>query len=100
MIIEFEEKLLDLIDAQVVNASSDELFAGGYLRGHISLSAAQCEEEGITELDVLKQRIEQSLEAARSELSPATARLWLSFGNSWPRKRNQTIRYYRESRHE
>ncbi|EEY51286.1 conserved hypothetical protein [Vibrio cholerae CT 5369-93] len=45
MIIEFEEKLLDLIDAQVVNASSDELFAGGYLRGHISLSAAQCEEE-------------------------------------------------------
>ncbi|PAR30311.1 YfcL family protein [Vibrio metoecus] len=80
MIIEFEEKLLDLIDAQVVNASSDELFAGGYLRGHISLSAAQCEEEGITELDVLKQRIEQSLEVARSELSPAdraiVAELW------------------------
>ncbi|ELJ8532012.1 YfcL family protein [Vibrio cholerae] len=80
MIIEFEEKLLDLIDAQVVNASSDELFAGGYLRGHISLSAAQCEEEGITELDVLKQRIEQSLETARSELSPAdraiVAELW------------------------
>ncbi|EJL6950978.1 YfcL family protein [Vibrio cholerae] len=80
MIIEFEEKLLDLIDAQVVNASSDELFAGGYLCGHISLSAAQCEEEGITELDVLKQRIEQSLEAARSELSPAdraiVAELW------------------------
>ena len=50
MIIEFEEKLLDLIDAQVVNASSDELFAGGYL------------------------------EAARSELSPAdraiVAELW------------------------
>ncbi|EEY51285.1 hypothetical protein VIH_001729 [Vibrio cholerae CT 5369-93] len=35
---------------------------------------------GITELDVLKQRIEQSLEAARSELSPAdraiVAELW------------------------
>ncbi|ENM5742158.1 YfcL family protein [Vibrio metoecus] len=80
MIIEFEEKLLELIDTQVENASSDELFAGGYLRGHISLSAAQCEEDGITELDVLKQRIEQSLEAARSELSPAdrsiVAELW------------------------
>ncbi|KQB05429.1 hypothetical protein CGT94_12615 [Vibrio metoecus] len=80
MIIEFEEKLLELIDTQVENASSDELFAGGYLRGHISLSAAQCEEDGITELDVFKQRIEQSLEAARSELSPAdrsiVAELW------------------------
>ncbi|ENM5904439.1 YfcL family protein [Vibrio mimicus] len=80
MIIEFEEKLLELIDAQVENASTDELFAGGYLRGHISLSAAQCEEEGVTELDIFKQRIEESLEAARSELSPAdraiVAQLW------------------------
>lgn len=80
MIIEFEEKLLELIDAQVENASSDELFAGGYLRGHISLSAAQCEEEGVIELDTLKQRIEESLEAARSELSPTdraiVAGLW------------------------
>lgn len=100
MIIEFEEKLLDLIDAQVVNASSDELFAGGYLRGHISLSAAQCEEEGITELDVLKQRIEQSLEAARSELSPADRAIVASFGNSWPRRRNQTIQFDRESHYQ
>ncbi|NMV42294.1 YfcL family protein, partial [Vibrio parahaemolyticus] len=39
MIIEFEEKLLELIDARIETASDDELFAGGYLRGHISLSA-------------------------------------------------------------
>ncbi|MGY3570353.1 YfcL family protein [Vibrio sp. SCSIO 43135] len=71
MIIEFEEKLLDMIDARIQSASDDELFAGGYLRGHISLSAASCEEDGIAELDVLKQRIEQSLEDARSELTPA-----------------------------
>lgn len=80
MIIEFEEKLLELIDAQVANASSDELFAGGYLRGHISLSAAQCEEEGVTELEIFKQRIEESLDAARAELSPVdrsiVAELW------------------------
>ncbi|KJJ57486.1 hypothetical protein VC77_08920 [Vibrio cholerae] len=80
MIIEFEEKLLDLIDAQVVNASSDELFAGGYLVDTFHFLRRLCEEEGITELDVLKQRIEQSLEAARSELSPAdraiVAELW------------------------
>ncbi|MEP8021006.1 YfcL family protein, partial [Vibrio parahaemolyticus] len=28
MIIEFEEKLLELIDARIENASDDELFAG------------------------------------------------------------------------
>ena len=70
MIIEFEEKLLELIDARISSASDDELFAGGYLRGHISLSAASCEEEGINDIDTLKQRIEASLNAARSELTP------------------------------
>ncbi len=71
MIIEFEEKLLELIDARIETASDDELFAGGYLRGHISLSAASCEEDGINELDELKSRIANSLDQARSELSPA-----------------------------
>lgn len=71
MIIEFEEKLLELIDARISSASDDELFAGGYLRGHISLSAASCEEEGINDIDTLKARIDASLEAARSELTPA-----------------------------
>ncbi|EKO3817813.1 YfcL family protein [Vibrio harveyi] len=71
MIIEFEEKLLELIDARIETASDDELFAGGYLRGHISLSAAACEEEGINDVAELKFRIENSLEEARSELTPA-----------------------------
>ncbi|MGL4192685.1 MAG: YfcL family protein [Vibrio sp.] len=93
MIIEFEEKLLALIDAQVAHASNDELFAGGYLRGHISLSAAQCEEEGIEDLEVFKGQIEQSLAAARSELSPIdqviVAELWQQlarqvFANQYP----------------
>lgn len=71
MIIEFEEKLLALIDARIDNASEDELFAGGYLRGHISLSAASCEEDGVNDIDELKSRVEQSLENARAELAPA-----------------------------
>ncbi|AXY00622.1 YfcL family protein [Vibrio alfacsensis] len=71
MIIEFEEKLLELIDARIETASDDELFAGGYLRGHISLSAASCEEEGISDVAELKSRIEISLDHARSELTPA-----------------------------
>lgn len=81
MILEYEEKWLNYIDAAVANASDDELFAGGYLRGHISLSVADCEQEGIDDIETLKQRIEASLEAARSELSPAdrsiVGDLWL-----------------------
>lgn len=71
MIIEFEEKLLELIDTRIATASDDELFAGGYLRGHISLSAAACEDDGVQDVEELKNRIEQSLEAACSELNPA-----------------------------
>ena len=52
MIIEYEEKLLETIDSRIQDASEDELFAGGYLRGHISLSAASCEEEGVEEPNI------------------------------------------------
>ena len=71
MILQLEEQLLDHIDQQVAVASDDELFAGGYLRGHISLAAADCEAEAVTDIAVFKQRIEQSLQDAQSELSPA-----------------------------
>ncbi|USD66022.1 YfcL family protein [Vibrio sp. SCSIO 43136] len=85
MIIEFEEKLLNKIDERIENASDDELFAGGYLRGHISLSAAACEEEGVNDLGEFKAKIEQSLDAARAELSPADRAivndLWLELSN-------------------
>ncbi|MEZ9502645.1 YfcL family protein [Vibrio sp. 10N.286.51.B11] len=85
MIIEFEEKLLEVIDARIENASDDELFAGGYLRGHISLSVASCEEEGIEDVAEVKARIEQSLDDARSELTPAdrtiVSDLWVELQN-------------------
>ncbi|PJC85418.1 hypothetical protein CSW98_14600 [Vibrio sp. HA2012] len=71
MITEFEEQLLEQIDNAVETASDDELFAGGYLRGHISLSAAACEAAGEDDIQELKARIELSLEAAKGELSPA-----------------------------
>lgn len=71
MIVEYEEQLLEMIDSAVANASDDELFAGGYLRGHISLSAAACELEGIDDRTEFEFRVERSLEDARSELSPA-----------------------------
>ncbi|MCL4130764.1 UNVERIFIED_CONTAM: hypothetical protein GTU68_056775 [Idotea baltica] len=86
MIIEFEEKMLELIDARIETASDDELFAGGYLRGHISLSVAKCEEQSINDVEVLKVHINDSLDAAKSELSPAdrivVADLWDELQNA------------------
>lgn len=41
MIVEFEERILTLIDEMVDSASDDALFAGGYLRGHLTLAVAE-----------------------------------------------------------
>ena len=71
MIHQYEEKLLTLIDQMVETASDDELFAGGYLRGHISLSAANCELEGETSIEAMNAKVETSMSEAQSELNPA-----------------------------
>lgn len=69
--IELEETLLSAIDDNVENADDNQLFAEGYLRGHISLAAAACEAQGLEGAQALKSQIEHSLHEARSELSPA-----------------------------
>lgn len=71
MIQQYEEKLLSLIDQMVQTASDDELFAGGYLRGHISLSAADCERDADATIEQMNRRVDESLQAAQSELTPA-----------------------------
>lgn len=71
MIHQYEDKLLTLIDQMVETASDDELFAGGYLRGHISLSAANCELEGATSIEAMNAKVEASMAEAQSELNPA-----------------------------
>ena len=70
MIHDYEQKLLQLIDDNIDSATDDELFAGGYLRGHISLAAADCEQQGIDDIIVMQKKIKQSLQDAKSELSP------------------------------
>ncbi|WP_318484937.1 YfcL family protein [Photobacterium leiognathi] len=67
---EYEEKLLQLIDDGIDTATDDELFAGGYLRGHISLAAADCELENESQLSVMKEKVEQSIADAKGEISP------------------------------
>ena len=68
---DFEHKLLGLIDAMVATASEDELFAGGHLRGHISLAVARAELEGKTLVRDVKSYVLRSLNEAilQGELS-------------------------------
>lgn len=72
MIAEFESRILALIDNMVDHASDDELFAGGYLRGHLTLAVAELEGEGEHTAQAVHDKVTQSLEKAISagELSP------------------------------
>ena len=68
---DFEHKLLGLIDSMVATASDDDLFAGGYLRGHISLAVARAELEGKILVRDVKSYVLRSLNEAilQGELS-------------------------------
>lgn len=72
MIAEFESRILALIDDMVDHASDDELFAGGYLRGHLTLAVAELEGEGEHTAQEINDKVASSLEKAISagELSP------------------------------
>ena len=72
MIAEFEARILALIDDMVEHASDDELFAGGYLRGHLTLAVAESEEHDEHSAEQLKVRVQSSLDKAikAGELSP------------------------------
>lgn len=72
MIAEFEAHILALIDDMVEHASDDELFASGYLCGHLTLAVAEAQENGEHSAEQLKARVENSLDKAinAGELSP------------------------------
>lgn len=72
MIADFETRILALIDDMVEHASDDELFAGGYLRGHLTLAVAELEAEGEHTSAALNDAVQHSLDKAikAGELSP------------------------------
>lgn len=72
MIDEFEARILGLIDDMVDHASDDELFAGGYLRGHLTLAVAELELSGEHTPEALQIQLQNSLQNAiqAGELSP------------------------------
>ena len=70
-IADYEHAFLVLMDERVEMASDDELFANGYLSGHISLAASACEQAEMRDFGELIERVDASLKAAQSELTPA-----------------------------
>ncbi len=72
MIAEFESRILALIDDMVEHASDDELFASGYLRGHLTLAVAELEAGDDHSADAVHDEVTRSLEKAihAGELSP------------------------------
>ncbi|EMF0717550.1 YfcL family protein [Citrobacter freundii] len=72
MIAEFESRILALIDDMVEHASDDELFASGYLRGHLTLAVAELEGGDDHSAHAVHASVTNSLEKAidAGELSP------------------------------
>ena len=59
------------LDEQVaLDVSADELFAGSYLRGFISLAGSEFGDESQALTKQLAENITEKLSAARSELTP------------------------------
>lgn len=84
MIAEFESRILALIDDMVEHASDDELFAGGYLRGHLTISVADLEDGDDHSARAVYEKVNQSLEKAiaAGELNPRDRALVLAMWNS------------------
>lgn len=72
MLAEFETHILASIDDMVEHASDDELFAGGYLRGHLTLAVSDLEQGADHSAQALYHQVNASLEKAiaAGELSP------------------------------
>lgn len=85
MIVNLEKSILALIDNGVDEANADELFAGGYLRGHLSIAAAQAEAQGEQQIEALDTRVRLSLQQAiaAGELSPPDRMLVLEMWQRW-----------------
>jgi len=77
MITDLEQHILDNIDKTVEHGSDDELFAGGYLRGHLTLAVAELDAQQVSDPQALKVQVEHSIAEAikAGELSPPDQRL-------------------------
>lgn len=67
---ELLERLEPVFDQVYIDGDDDELFAGGYLRGHFDLIAAQQLSAGDHEPEHFWQALAAAIKEARHELAP------------------------------
>ena len=65
MLADYETRILAQIDDMVEHATDDELFAGGYLQGHLTLAVAELEQSGDHSVEALH-KVEESIRQAIS----------------------------------
>lgn len=92
MIAEFEARILALIDDMVEHASDDELFASGYLRGHLTLAVAEVEATDQHTPEALQTQVSRSLQIAieAGELSPRDQALVIGMWDNLFQQARQT----------
>ena len=102
MIAEFESRILALIDDMVEHASDDELFASGYLRGHLTLAVAELEAGDDHSAEAIHDEVSRSTEKAirAGELSPATSLWCWVCGTTCSSRRKRSKRFTSLSRWE
>jgi hypothetical protein len=66
----YENLLFQWIEEAIAHGTDDDLFATGYLQGHLSVVFSELEQENNTSLSLLEQKMSLCLNAARSELAP------------------------------
>ena len=70
MLEKYEELLYSWIENAIESGSDDQMFATGYLQGHIAVVLSQFEQENYVSLEKLDQAMQDCLQENKSELEP------------------------------
>ncbi|GLP96582.1 YfcL family protein [Paraferrimonas sedimenticola] len=80
MLEQYEQQLDSWMAHQVDNANDDELFAAGYLQGHVTVALSEVEASGESNFESLSAAVAAALKGAESELSAEDQEL---VANAW-----------------
>ncbi|MCG9746926.1 MULTISPECIES: YfcL family protein [Shewanella] len=80
MLEQYEQALDEWIATKVTGGDDDQLFASGYLQGHVAVVLSELEVEESQDYQALDTKMQACLETAKSELEPADLALVI---NAW-----------------
>lgn len=80
MLEQYEQALDEWIATKVAGGDDDQLFASGYLQGHVAVVLSELEQESVQDLQALEAKMQVCLETAKLELEPADHALVV---NAW-----------------